>query len=193
MAMDSENIKARAYAFGTLSTVRRFRRLPLQAVLWCLRAANPDRVARELSFLHFAQWSLLPGSLVHVASAESGDARKRHYLLFLSAFSGEWNESVQPWRRALTLALNSVWTHCEGWPGAEHSNAFRAYVDTHEVSADAYFDAYGNANAEDIRAALRLAHALEQFALESGAAGDARRFRHRYERLLVELGSDLAA
>src|SRR5688572_6332189 len=194
MAMDSENIKGRAYAFGTLSAVKRLRRRPLQVVLAFLRTAKPDGLARDLSFLHFAEWVLVPANTVQrVASAESGSARKRQYLLFMSAFNGDWDEYLHAFSRVLAPALNSVWTHCEDFPGAQHLQAFLDYVDGHELFADASFNSYGDSNAEDIRAALRVAQALERFALELGTHGDARRFRQRYERLLIELGSDLAA
>jgi hypothetical protein len=193
MAMDSENIKGRAYAFGTLSALAPLRRRSLQAVLWFLRTAQPDRIARELSFLHFASWVLVPGDrLQRTASAESPAAKKRAVLLFLSAFNGDWDEYLAAFSRVLALPLNAVWRHCQGWPGAQHLNAFLDYVDDHEVFADAFFNAYGDANAEDIRAALRLCEKLEQFALER-SGGDATRFRQGYERLLIELGADLAA
>ena len=193
MAMDSENIKGRAYAFGTLSALAPFRRRSLQALLWFLRTACPDRVARELSFLHFAQWVIVPRDrLQRTASATDRAAKKRAVLLFMSAFNGDWDEYLAAFSRVLALPLNAVWWHCQDWPGAQHLHAFLDYVDDHEVFADAFFNAYGDANAEDIRAALRLSERLEQFALELDG-GDARRFRQGYERLLLELGADLAA
>lgn len=193
MAMDSENIKGRAYAFGTLSALRPLRRPLLHALLAFLRTLKPDRIARELAFLHFAQWLVIPADRAHrVSSAQPGAVSKRHYLLFLSAFNGDWDEYLHAFSRVLAPPLNAIWTHCPGWPGAQHLQAFLRYVDDHELFADAFYNAYDDANAEDIRAALRLSRALEEFALELDV-GDAKRFRQRFERMLVELGPDLAA
>jgi hypothetical protein len=189
MAMDSENIKGRAYAFGTWSAIKPLRSITLRPLLALLQRT----AAGDWSSTHFASFIVVPAKLAaRLHSNDSGLAKSRDYLLHLSAWNGEREEYLHACARVLGPLLGAIWSHCENWPGAWRWKAFTEYVDAHEVFADAYFNAYGDATAEDVRAALRLTRALERFALEP-AATDARQFRKRYERLLMELGADLAA
>jgi hypothetical protein len=194
MGMDGENIKGRAYAFGVLSAIKPFQRPVVELVLLALRAAKPDATARDLSFLHFAHWVVLPGERVR-ETGSNRSARRRSYLLFLSAFNGDWDEYLNAFSRVLFDALNAVWNRCERWPDASRREAFLDYVDAHELFADAFWNAYGDANAEDIRAALRMSDALDRFALETPppTAADAVQFRRACDRLLLQLCADLAA
>jgi hypothetical protein len=185
MATDSENIKGRAYAFGTLSAMKPLRRSMLELGLWIVRRVGAEHVLRELGFVHFAQWIVVPAQRI---SPEPGT---RDALLFLGAFNGDRTELLQLGSTRFASALDLIWSHCESWPGARHWNALRSYADTHELFADVFFNAYGDADAHDVRAALRVTNALEQFALDLPAVDS--HFRRRYERLLIELGGDLAA
>jgi hypothetical protein len=127
-----------------------------------------------------------------LSSSESDVELPRAYLLFLSAINGEPEEYLPACWRFARPALAAIGSHCERWPGARQLRAVLDYAGAHELFADAFFNAYGDATAEDIRAALRLTRALEEFALASSPR-DARHFRQRYERLLMALGADLAA
>jgi hypothetical protein len=188
MAMDSENIKGRAYAFGTWSAIKPGKRITLRPLLWLLR-----RLHLRLESTHFASWMIVPADhAARVSSSESEVELPRAYLLFLSAFNGEREEYLHACWRLAGPALAAIGSHCEGWPGARQLRAVLEYAGQHELFADAFFNAYGDATAADIRAALRLTRALEDFALTSPPP-DARHFRQRYERLLMALGADLAA
>jgi hypothetical protein len=188
MAMDSENIKGRAYAFGTWSAIKPVKRFTLRPLLWLLR-----RLHARLPSTHFASWMIVPAEhAARVSSTESEVELPRAYLLFLSAVNGEREEYVHAWWSLAGPVLAAIGSHCEGWPGAGQLRAVLDYASAHEVFADAFFNAYGDATADDVRAALRLTRALEDFALASAPA-DARQFRQRYERLLMALGADLAA
>jgi hypothetical protein len=188
MAMDSENIKGRAYAFGTFSAIKPRGTLLLRPLSWVLA-----RTRARLESTHFASWTIVPAQLAaRLSSSESEVERRRAYLLFSSAFNGEREEYLHACWTAFAPVLDAIWSHCERWPGALQLRDLIDYVRAHELFADVFFNAYGDATAEDIRAALRLAHALEDFAL-AASAPDARHFRRRFERLLIELGADLAA
>jgi hypothetical protein len=131
----------------------------------------------------------------HAARLRSSDSDvelRRAYLLFLSTFNGEREQYLEACHRLAGPALAAIWSHCERWPGAQRFRAVFEYAGAHELFADAFWNAYGDATADDIRAALRLTQALEDFAIASPPT-DARHFRQRYERLLMALGADLAA
>jgi hypothetical protein len=188
MAMDSENIKGRAYAFGTFSAIKPRGSLLLRPLSWVLA-----RTRARLESTHFAAWMILPAERAEqLSSSESELEHRRAYLLFLSAFNGDRDEYLHACCHALAPAIGAIWSHCERWPGASQLREFLEYTRAHELFADVFFNAYGDATAEDVRAALRLSHALEDFAL-AAPAPDVRHFRQRYERLLMELGADLAA
>lgn len=188
MAMDSENIKGRAYAFGTWSAIKPVKRITLRPLLWLLRRLNA-----RLPSTHFASLMIVPAEhAARLSSTESDVELPRAYLLFLSAFNGEREEYLHAGWSLAGPVLAAIGSHCERWPGARQLRAVLEYAGAHELFADAFFNAYGEATAEDIRAALRLTQALEDFALASPPT-DARQFRQRYERLLITLGADLAA
>lgn len=188
MAMDSENIKGRAYAFGAFSAIKPRGRLLLRPLLWVL-----SQTRARLDATHFASWMIVPAQrAAQLSSSESEPELRRAYLLFAGTFNGEREEYLHACAHALGPALGAIWSHCERWPGAARLRDFVEYVRAHELVADMFFNAYGDATAGDVRAALRLAHALEDFAL-APASADARSFRQRYERLLMLLGADLAA
>jgi hypothetical protein len=188
MAMDSENIKGRAYAFGTFSAIKPRASLLLRPLSWMF-----SQTRARIESTHFASWMVLPAAdAARLSSSESDVQLRRAYLLFLSAFNGEREEYLHATWNALAPAIGALWSHCERWPGVWQLRDFIEYVRAHELFADVFFNAYGDATAEDIRAALRLTRALEDFAL-AAPAPDVRQFRKRYERLLMELGADLAA
>jgi hypothetical protein len=188
MAMDSETIKGRAYAFGTWSAIKPLKRITLQPLLWLLRSLQT-----RLDSTHFASWMIVPAErAARLSSSESDLELRRAYLLFLSTFNGEREAYLHACWSLAGPALAAIWSHCERWPGAHSIREVVEYTGAHELFADTFWNAYGDATAEDIRAALRLTQALEDFAIGS-LPTDARHFRQRYERLLMTLGADLAA
>ena len=186
-----QNLKGRAAAFTTLtpnrdsSRLMRFvRRVVLRASLVVVRFDSlRQQEAVDLAFLHFARWIIIVGRQFGL---------RRDYVLFCSSFNGDWDDYLNAFGRVLHTALNRIWGSSEGWPGAERLAAFKRYVARYELRPEAFFNAYGAAGARDIRSALVVSEALDDFAdrardLEPGA------LRAAYDELLVELSPHLAS
>src|ERR1700755_2225244 len=172
MAMDSENIKGRAYAFGTWSAISPRGSVLLRPLLGILSHARA-----RIDATHFASWVIVPQRMAAaLAASETEPQLRRGYLLFLSAFNGEREDYFHGLWNAFGPAIGAIWSHCERWPGVWQIRSVLEYVQAHELFADTFFNAYGDATAEDIHAALRLTRALEEFAL-AAPANDARQFR----------------
>jgi hypothetical protein len=201
MATESAPRPSRGVPFNTLSLVRRIVGAPvLSLALRALRVTRPDKVARQVGQLYFARWLLLSPRVVSEVSRVDGSDRHRHYLLFISDFTGDLDEYLSAFARVLTPAMNLLWGFCEAWPGAARSSDFMRYVHTHQLVNQTYFTAYYDATVGDIRSALRVSKRIDEFVLEAGdliqckESQDAdESFQAAYHRLLMQMGGDLAS
>ncbi len=193
MASESENIQGRAHAFGIFSAIEPLRSFALRSTLSLLSGVRAGSVARALGSTHFASFHRVPAErAASVRASNSESAPRRDYLLALVSYDGDREAYLHACSRVLGLVVEAIGSHCERWPGLRKLNAFLEYTSAHEFPSATHFAAYPDATVHDVRAALRLTQALERFASQLPAP-DARQFRRRYERLLMELGADLAA
>jgi hypothetical protein len=192
MASESENIQGRARAFGTLSAIEPLRSFALRATLSLLERIRAGTLARAHGATHFASFYVLAADRAARLTPAADREQRRDFLLSLVTFDGDRDAYLHACSRVLGFAVDAIGAQCERWPGVLNLNAFRDFAREHELPSAAFYTAYPDATVHDVRAALRLTQALERFASELPAA-DARQFRRRYERLLMELGADLAA
>lgn len=68
--------------------------------------------------VHFAQWSLI-------------DHDER--LLFTSFYVGQLEHYLRDFSTRSAAALDLIWQHCDGYPGAVNFDAFCAWVEAHRV------------------------------------------------------------
>jgi hypothetical protein len=193
MASESENNHGRAHAFGTFSAVEPLRSFALRSTLSLLSRVRAGSLARALGTTHFASFHVVPAErAASVRASDSEPAHERDHLLALVSFDGDREVYLHACSRVFGIVVDAIGSQCERWPGVSKLNQFLEYVRAHELPSATFFTAYPEATVHDVRAALRLTQALERFASELPAP-DARQFRRRYERLLMELGADLAA
>jgi hypothetical protein len=192
MASESENIKGRAQAFGTFNAIEPLRSFALRSILSLLERMRAGSLARAHGATHFASFHVIDAECAGRLNPTAERNRKRDFLLSLVSFDGDRDAYLHACSRVLGLAVEAIGAQCERWPGVLKLNAFREFTREHELASEAFYTAYPDATVHDVRAALRLTQALERFASELPAEG-ARQFRRRYERLLMELGADLAA
>ncbi len=120
-----------------------------------------SRPLRELSFIHFGRWSLLPPS----AGTESGGERRESaYLLFESNFNGRWDEYIDAFAYVLGQRMRLVWGGAYGFPGPRPAEPFKRYIRAHEYPASHYYAAHAETTATVVLAALELQDRFERFA-----------------------------
>lgn len=176
------NTVGRATAMTMLTPLQGWGRPYLRLVLWALRHLHPLTQARNLSFIHFAHFSVLDG-LAPAPSAEG--VRKDPYLLFESNFNGLWQEYIEAFCQVIRLDINVLLACCEGFPGLVPARAFRTFMENHEFVAEHYYSAYPEASATVIRAAAELAGDLDRMSRLAAEHDDGTFARAWYDLLAL--------
>lgn len=138
---------------------------------------------RTLSFIHFAQWTVLdrlPGA---------ADKLPVPVLLFESNFDVSLARYVDAFAYVLTRRFQLVWWRGYGYPGLLPANGFTEWVQRNSIEPDHYYCAYPETTTATAKAALAVQERLERFAREPGArTGSDEDFAAAYRALLTDVG-----
>lgn len=176
----NHNDAGRATAMTLLSRLQGWGAPWLRLLMWAFRHLLRVRPLRELSFIHFAHWSVLDGLPV----AQAG-GRKDKYLLFESNFNGPWHEYIDAFSNVVGAGINAILTGCEGFPGLMPTRGFKPFIENHEFVADHYYSGYPAATATMIRAALELNDDVATLRRIAGGTDDAKFARSWHQMLTV--------
>ncbi|MGH3798278.1 MAG: hypothetical protein ACRDSP_25805 [Pseudonocardiaceae bacterium] len=173
------NAAGRATAITMLNQLQGWGAPYLRLALWALRHLHPLTPARNLSFIHFAHFSVFDK-----LGPAAKDGPQGPYLLFESNFNGLWEEYIEAFCQVIGMDINVLMASCEGFPGLIPARGFRTFMENHEFVAQHYYSAYPEASATMIRAAEELAGDLKR--LSTLAAGrDDSAFSRAWYRLLA--------
>lgn len=186
----SRNVHGRALAITVISTVRWWGRawLPL-FFFYATRIRGPSPQLAQLSFIHFARWTLIRRLPANGPSAPEQRLRHAH-LFFESNFNGGWEEYIDAFSHILTRGMNTLWGSSYGFPKPLPTAPFKAYIRRHEIEASHFYSAYPEATTTMVAAALEVeaklaALAARADAMEPEAFADAwRRFLTDVQRCL---------
>ncbi|WP_328474736.1 hypothetical protein OHA21_16000 [Actinoplanes sp. NBC_00393] len=189
---ESRDTCGRAHALTVISPVRAPWALFLEPV-FALAQAVPalSRTARNLSFIHFAQWSLIRRIPVNGPPQHPEDLRYTH-LLFASNFNGSWNQYIDAFSRILTLGMKVFWGSSYGFPGPIPTEPFKKYIRRNEFVPDHYYSAYPAATVTMIDSALSVEkefRTLREIAADPDTTPEA--FAASYRRFLTAVQRDL--
>jgi len=127
-----------------------------------------------------------------LAPEQPEEQLKYDYLLFFSNFNGTWNEYIDAFSAVLSSGLNLIWRWSEKFPGSVPVTAFKRYISLVQFDTDYYYTAYPYATTSDVKAAIRVDDALQEFA--NRAAGlTPEEFQQSYLQLLVKVQADIGA
>ncbi|MGH3912716.1 MAG: hypothetical protein ACRDTC_04805 [Pseudonocardiaceae bacterium] len=155
----------------------------LRLLLWVFRHFLRVHPLRELSFIHFAHWSVLDGLAIDQVGGTG--ARKEKYLLFESNFNGTWHEYIEAFCQVVGTGIHAILAGCEGFPGLVPARGFKPFIEHHEFVTDHYYSAYPNATATMIRAALELDDRVRALRIIAARANDAK-FSRAWRLLLTD-------
>ena len=165
---DARNVHGQAIAVTVFSTVRWWGRLWLPLVFLGSRLF-PRSQARlaELSFIHFARWTLVR------RLPYNGPPQPRHrlryaHLLFESNFNGGWEEYIDAFSWILTRDMRTAWGSSYGFPDPLPATPFKAYIRRNAVDASHFYSAYPEATTTMALAGLELTGKLDAFARRAG-------------------------
>jgi hypothetical protein len=166
----------------------------LRLVFFLLGAIPPlQNDLRNLSFIHFARWVIIPHTKFPVLSDTQPRENLRYdYLLFFSNFNGTWNQYIDAFSAVLSRGLNLIWRWSEKYPGSRPVTGFKRYIALVQFDTDYYYNAYPHAATNDVKAALRTRDALDTFAKTSQTLSPAQ-FETAWRDFLVLVQPDLGS
>lgn len=192
----------RTTPFGTRTHFKRPHQRRLTKVgLTILRILKPEAQARALESIHFAYWTMIPRKrMAQLLQACRPDRKRPHKqqpvrdeMLFLSEFSGGWEDYLVSFNQVLISALDLAWGTATTWKRRMEVHDYLDFVRRFQLVAPHHMQAYGaDASVQDVRDALQLSEELEQFVWEVQQL-DAEQFAAALKRLRIAVGSRLVS
>lgn len=166
----------------------------LKLFFFLLGAIKPlQKDLKNLSFIHFARWVVVEqNKFPRLSDKQPAEELRYDYLLFFSNFNGTWNQYIDAFSEVLSKGLNVIWRWSEKYPGARPVTAFKRYITLVQFDTDYYYNVYPQAATNDVKAALRVQDAVDEFAKTSQSLTEAD-FEKAWMELLVRVQPDLGA
>jgi hypothetical protein len=186
----SRNVDGQAIAITVFSTVKWWGRPWLRAVFWFATTfPRSSGTLANLSFIHFARWSLVKKLPVGGPDAGSEGLRYTH-LFFESNFNGGWEEYIDAFSHILTRGMKFFWGSSYGFPQPLPTAPFKTYIHKNEIEASHFYSAYPEATTTIVRSALDLQDEVETFKKRT-AGMDSAAFAAAWRELLTKVQADL--
>jgi hypothetical protein len=163
------NINGKAYAMNAITPMKPWKTPILKLVFFLLGAIKPlQNDLKNLSFIHFARWVVVGrNQFPRLSDKQPPEELRYDYLLFFSNFNGTWNQYIDAFSAVLSRGLDLIWRWSEKYPGSRPVTGFKCYITLVQFDTDYYYNVYPRAATNDVKAALRVQDALDEFALTS--------------------------
>jgi len=154
------NVHGQAIAITVFSTVKWWGRpfLPLLFIA-TRRVPKLTRTLVQLSFIHYARWSIVKQIPYNGPPQRRRKLRYAH-MYFESNFNGGWEEYIDAFSHILTSGMTSFWGSSYGFPKPLPTAPFKAYIQSNETEASHYYSAYPEATTTIVRGALEVERKL---------------------------------
>jgi hypothetical protein len=188
------NINGKAYAMNAITPMKPWKTPLLKFLFFLLGSIKPlQNDLKNLSFIHFARWVVIRRhQFPRLSEKQPRESLRYDYLLFFSNFNGTWNQYIDAFSAVLSHGLNMVWRWSEKFPGSRPVTDFKRYITLVQFDTDYYYNVYSRASTNDVKAALRVQDALDQFAQSSQSLSPAD-FEKAWLEFLVQVQSDLGS
>jgi hypothetical protein len=163
------NINGKAYAMNAITPMKPWKTPILKALFFLLDAIKPlQKDLKNLSFIHFARWVVIGrNQFPRLSGKQPAEDLRYDYLLFFSNFNGTWNQYIDAFSAVLSRGLNAIWIWSEKFPGSRPVTGFKRYISLVQIDTDYYYNVYPRAATNDVKAALRVQDALDEFSRTS--------------------------
>jgi hypothetical protein len=153
---DERNIDGQAIALTVFSTVKWWGRVWMPLVFLYARLVPRSRgKLAELSFIHFARWTLVR-RLHHNGGAQPKTKLRYPHLFFESNFNGGWEEYIDAFSYILTSGMTAFWGSSYGFPKPLPTTPFKEYIRRNAIDASHFYSAYPDATTTIVLSALEL-------------------------------------
>jgi hypothetical protein len=188
------NINGKAYAMNAITPMKPWKTPILRSFFFLLGAIKPlQNDLKNLSFIHFARWVIVGRhQFPRLSDQQPKEELRYDYLLFFSNFNGTWNQYIDAFSAVLSKGLDLIWRWSEKYPGSKPVTGFKRYISLVQFDTDYYYNAYPRAATNDVKAALRVQDALNEFARTSQSLSPAD-FDQAWLRFLVRVQGDLGS
>lgn len=140
------------------------------------------RPLQQLSFIHFARWSI-----IWRWPADRQTRRDRaapRSLLFLTSFDGSDIQYIEAFVRVVPNQINGLYLFATDFPGARRFGPVNRYIDDHSHPVDHFWLAHPEASTTMVQQALALRKAFDK--LEPRVDGaDAKTLGREWRRFLT--------
>lgn len=114
-------------------------------------ALFPSGGLKELSFIHFARWVIVPHrTFPRITSQQPKEKLQYDYLFFFSNFNGTGNQYIDAFSAVVSDGLDAIWGWSEKFPGAVPVTPFKEYIARVQFETDYYYEAYPHATCDVI-------------------------------------------
>lgn len=188
------NINGKAYALNAITPMKPWKTPLLKFSFFVLGAIKPlQNDLKNLSFIHFARWVVVGrNQFPRLSEKQPHEDLRYDYLLFFSNFNGTWNQYIDAFSAVLSKGLDMIWRWSEKYPGSRPVTGFKRYISLVQFDTDYYYNVYPRAATNDVKAALRVQDALDQFARTSQSLPPAD-FEKAWLDFLVRVQPDLGS
>jgi hypothetical protein len=130
----------------------------------------PNPIGRATT-IHFARWQiLLPEHFLYYDSgAIVPGHRYQAWLLFTSNFDGDLKVYLNEFSALIADDVDRIWGNCEGYPpeGSKNFDAYWAYAKRHQITTQAYFNAYPGLTVPRIHELATFRRLFDEFVAET--------------------------
>jgi hypothetical protein len=188
------NINGKAYALNAITPMKPWKTPLLKIFFFLLGAIKPlQNDLKALSFIHFARWVVVTrNQFPRLSEKQPREELQYDYLLFFSNFNGTWNQYIDAFSAVLSKGLDLIWRWSEKYPGARPVTGFKRYISLVQFDTDYYYNVYPRASTNDVKAALRVQDAVDQFARTSQTLSPAD-FEKAWLEFLIRVQPDLGS
>jgi hypothetical protein len=173
------NICGKAYGFTAFTPISRWKLPFVRLFFWSvplmssrfvqkyfswIHLVKAQQLLLELSFIHFARWSIVDRDFwPRLSPSQPKDKTRYDYLMFCSNFNGTWEQYIDAFSAVIPDGMNMIWWTSEQFPGAQPITPFLNYIRRVQCDCDFYYSAYPGATATDVRQSLSLYEQLQAF------------------------------
>ena len=174
------NVAGKAYGFTAFTPMKRWKTPFVRLFFWSvpifslgiiqrlfswIHLVKAQKLLLELSFIHFARWSIVKHNFwPRLSKEQPRDETKHDYLMFCSNFNGTWQQYIDAFSAVIPDGMNMIWRWSEQFPGAQPITPFLGYIRRVQLDCEYYYSAYPGASATDVKQSLQLHAALHAFA-----------------------------
>lgn len=177
--------RERAQAVTIVSPVHRWWALWLR-MTWPAadRLAFIKRPLVELSFIHFAHWSLVRRMPPAARGPRARDLA-HPYLLFQTNFNDDLDAYIDAFSLVVPWRMRAMWQGVFRFPGPRPVDRFLSFIRERTTPTQYYYCAYPEASSTMVASALELSAHHRRFVAEAAELDDAA-FSARYAEFLAQ-------